>query len=339
MSTWKTCLAALALTGLASGAAAESLKMATIAPGSSAYLTMSTMATLVNQGQDSYDITVDATGAATRHMVSLAEGELDFAMMSPTIYKFLSEGTRMYQRLERAPELAEELRLVFWFPYGAYHVLAHADSGMTSLEDLRGKTVFLGPPGGGAWATAQRWIEAQTGMKPDEDFENFNGSWSSAFQAFQDRQIDVYVNGGIPPFPQVEQLTATSRLTILGPTEAEVAAMTEAQLAPARVPGRVLDPIPVAVYGEGVTNREDVYTINSVVGVATRASLDDEAVYWVTKAFWEGVATMRENAPWLEHITLDYAVQEGGARLHPGAERYYREVGVTIPEGTAAAAN
>ena len=48
---------------------------------------------------------------------------------------------------------------------------------------------------------------------------------------------------------------------------------------------------------------------------------------------------MRENAPWLEHITLDYAVQEGGARLHPGAERYYREVGVTIPEGTAASAN
>ncbi|WP_119165785.1 TAXI family TRAP transporter solute-binding subunit [Algihabitans albus] len=338
MRHWKACFTAFAILGTAATAVAEDLKMATIAPGSSAYLTMSTMATIVNRGQDEHDITVDATGAATRHMISLAEGDLDFAMTSPTIYRFLSEGTRMYQQLERAPELAEELRLVFWFPYGAYHVLTYADSGIASLEDLRGKTVFLGPPGGGAWATAQKWVEAQTGMKPDEDFESFNGSWSSAFQAFQDRQIDVYINGGIAPFPQVEQLTATAQLTLLGPTKAEVETMDEAKLAPARVPGRKLDPIPVAVYGEGVTNSEDVYTINSIVGVATRASLDEETVYRVTKAFWEGTAAMRDSAPWLEDITLDYAVQDGGLGLHPGAERYYREIGVTIPEGSAAPA-
>ena len=335
----KACLVALAVTAFTGAAEAESLKMATIAPGSSAYLTMSTMATLVNQGQEDYDITVDATGAATRHMISLAEGELDFAMTSPTIYRFLSEGTRMYQKLERAPELAEELRLVFWFPYGAYHVLTYAESGITSLEDLRGKTVFLGPPGGGAWATAQKWIEAQTGLKPEEDFENFNGSWSSAFQAFQDRQIDVYVNGGIAPFPQVEQLTATSRIRLLGPTRSEVDAMEEAKLAPARVPGRKLDAIPVAVYGDGVVNEEDVYTINSIVGVATRADLEEETVYQVAKAFWEGVEAMQASAPWLENITLDYAVQDGGLPLHPGAERYYREIGVSVPEGSAAPVN
>ena len=89
--------------------------MATIAPGSSAYLTMSTMATIVNQQQDDYEITVDATGAATAHMIDLAEGNLDFVMTSPTVFKFMSEGTVMYQQLPEAPELAENLRLVFWF--------------------------------------------------------------------------------------------------------------------------------------------------------------------------------------------------------------------------------
>jgi hypothetical protein len=321
----------LAALALAAPAAAEDLKMATIAPGSSAYLTMSTMATIVNQEQDAHDITVDATGAATRHVVSLAEGELDLAMTSPTVHRFMSEGTRMYQRLDAAPELAEEIRLVFWFPYGAYHVLTWADSGIESLDDIAGRTVFLGPPGGGAWATAQQWVEAQTGLKPEEDFENFNGSWSSAFQAFQDRQIDVYINGGIAPFPQVEQLAATGALRILGPTEAEVEAMDEAALAPARIPGRRLDPIPVAVYGDGVVNAEDVYTVNSVVGVATRADLSADIVYQVTKAFWEGAEARRADTPWLENVTLDYAVQDGGLELHPGAQRYYEEIGVAIP--------
>ena len=34
------------------------------------------------------------------------------------------------------------------------------------------------------------------GMEPGEDYENFKASWSSALQAFQDRQVDVYINGG-----------------------------------------------------------------------------------------------------------------------------------------------
>ena len=325
-------LAACALIAVPAGA--EDLKMATIAPGSSAHLVMTTMAGIVNDRLDEHSITVDATGAATKHMIDMAEGELDMVMTSPTIYELMREGRAMYQNLDRAPELAEEIRLVFWFPYGAYHVLSYAEDGMTSLEDVRGKRVFLGPPGGGAWNAASQWIEAQTGMVAGEDYENFKGSWSSALQAFQDRQVDVYVNGGIPPFPQVEQLMATNQLTILGPTQAEVDAMTPEQLAPATAPGRSLDVIPVAAYGEGVTNTEDVHTLGSVVGVSARADLDADIVYEVTRAFWEGAEAMRGTAPWLEDVALDYAVQEGGIPLHPGAARYYREIGLEIPEGS-----
>lgn len=338
MKHWqKSALAGIAVLALGSSAwGAETLKLATIQPGSSAYLTMSTMATLVNQQQDAYEITVDATGAATKHMVDLAEDKLDFCMTSPTVFSFMQKGGAMYQKLANAPELSKNLRLVFWFPYGAYHVITYAADGMTSLNDIKGKRVFLGPPGGGAWNAAKGWIEAQTGMVPGEDYENFKGSWSSAFQAFQDHQVDVYINGGIPPFPQVEQLAATSKLRILGPTKAEVDAETADQLKPTKAPGRMLDVIPASAYGDGVANTEDVYTLGSVVGVATRADLDADTVYKITKAFWQGVEKGRENTPWLKNLTLDYAVQEGGMALHPGAERYYKEVGVTIPAGSMA---
>ena len=49
-----------------SAVAQQKLKMATIAPGTSAYQTMTTFANLVNKGQTAFEITVDATGAATK---------------------------------------------------------------------------------------------------------------------------------------------------------------------------------------------------------------------------------------------------------------------------------
>jgi len=338
MKHWTNWLAASAL-ALAAPATADELKMATIAPGTSAYLVMSTMATLVNQGQDAHNITVDATGAATKHMIDLAKGNLDFAMTSPTIYFLMQKQKAMYQKLADAPELSKNLSLVFWFPYGQYHVLSYAEDGLTSLEDLRGKTVFLGPPGGGAWNAAKGWVEAQTGMKPGEDYDNFKASWSSALQAFQDRQIDVFINGGIAPFPQVEQLAATSELRILGPTCTEFEAQPEEMRAPTIGRGREKGVIPAGIYGDNVVNTKDICTLGAVVGVTTRTDMDADVVYEITKAFWEGAEGMRGTAPWMEKVTLDYAVHEGGMALHPGAQRYYEEIGQAIPDGSMAMSN
>ncbi|MCC6001250.1 MAG: TAXI family TRAP transporter solute-binding subunit [Pararhodobacter sp.] len=330
----KGALAGACMAGMAATAQAqETLRMATIAPGSSAYLVMTTMATLVNQAQGQYRINVDATGAATRHQIEVAMGELDFSMTSPQIYLFMREGRAMYQELPEAPELAENLQLVFWFPYGQYHYVVYADSGIESLDDIRGRSVFLGPPGGGAWNSAHAWIEGLTGMRAGEDYENVRGSWSSALQGFQDRQFDVFVNGGIAPFPQVDQLAQTARLRLLGLTQAEFEASEPAQAMTSRT-GAEPGVIPAGTYGDGVVNADDVYTHGAAVGVTVRADLDDDTVYLITRTFWEQAEAAGETQPWLRNISLDYAVHDGGMRLHPGALRYYEEIGLSIPDGS-----
>ncbi|WP_209428103.1 TAXI family TRAP transporter solute-binding subunit [Pararhodobacter sp. SW119] len=330
----KAALAGACLAGLAGSAGAtETLRMATIAPGSSAYLVMTTMATLINQAQDDYQIQVDATGAATRHMIEVAEGELDMSMTSPNIYRFMREGGAMYQELPEAPELAEELRLMFWFPYGQYHYIVYADSDIESIEDLRGRSVFLGPPGGGAWNAAHEWVRGLTGMTAGEDYENVRGSWSSALQGFQDRQFDVFVNGGIAPFPQVDQLALTSQLRLLGLTEEEFEASEEAQALTSRL-GAEIGIIPAGTYADGVVNAEDVYTHGASVGVTVRADLDEETVYLLTRTFWEQAEAATAEQPWLRNVSLEYAVREAGMQLHPGALRYYEEIGLDIPEGS-----
>jgi hypothetical protein len=330
-------LVAAAALGFGAGGAAhaaETLKMATIAPGTSAYLTMSTMATIVNQQQKEFKITVDATGAATKHMLEVAQGKLDFSMTSPTIYVFMKKGAAMYQKMADAPKLAENLRLVFWFPYGAYHVITRADDNIDTFDKLKGKRVFLGPPGGGAWNTSMRLVKATTSMEPGKGYENVKASWSSAFQGFQDRQIDALIMGCVAPCPQVEQIAATSKLRLIGLTKELI------DKAPAGLKtlyterGRTMDMIKAGIYGDGVVNKGDVLSIGSVVGVSVRVDLPDETVYKVTKAFWEGAEKVRASTPWLRRITLDFAVQEGGMRLHPGALRYYKEAEVRVPAGS-----
>ncbi len=327
-------LAAAGLVAASLGGAASAkdvLKMATIAPGTSAYLTMTTMANVVNQQQDAYELQVDSTGAATKHIVEMAQGKLDMVMTSPAVYRFMKGGKAMYQKLKSAPELSKNVRLMFWFPYGTYHVTTYAEDGIETLQDIKGKKVFLGPPGGGAWRASADWILGTTGYKPGEDFDSVKASWSSALQSFQDRQIDVYIGGCIDPCPQFEQLSVTSKLRFLG-VDKELADNPTDGIKKAIPPGRYIDVVKAGTYGDGQVNESDVYTLAAVVGVAVRKDLSDESVYAITKAFWEGLDKIRADAPWVDNITLDFAVQDGPLPLHPGALKYYEEVGLAIPD-------
>uniref|UniRef100_A0A2A4YWQ7 C4-dicarboxylate ABC transporter substrate-binding protein n=1 Tax=OCS116 cluster bacterium TaxID=2030921 RepID=A0A2A4YWQ7_9PROT len=328
-----TGLMATALVGTAiTSAHAEKLKMATIAPGSSAYLVMTTMASMVNSNQEKYQISVDATGVATKHMVEAAQGKLDLVMGSPVIIDFMKNGKAMYSKLPNAPELAKNIELLFWFPLGAYHTIVYDDSGINSLKDIKGKKVFLGPPGGGAWNVSKQWIEAITGYLPGEDYTSVKASWASALQGFQDRQFDVYISSGIPPFPQVEQLAATNDIRIIGLTKQEVENATDKMLAPTNKPGRVLDVVKTDDYSDGVKNDVDIYTVGSIVGVVARADLSEEAVYVVTKTFWDNLEATYATAPYMRKVVLADAFSAANMKLHPGALKYYEEIGIDIPD-------
>jgi hypothetical protein len=329
-------ISSLAISLIASSSfAAERLKMATIAPGTSAYLTMTTFASLVNQNQSEVDITVDATGAATKHGIELAKGKLEFAMSAPTVHFFLKEGKAMYQKVEDHAELAEQLKLVMWFPYGQYHYITYADSGIKTFADMKGKKIFFGPPGGGAWNTGQGWLKISSGLDVKAgDVQNVKASWSSAFQGFQDRQFDVYVNGGISPFPQVEQLALTNKMRLIGMSKEEFDANDAANKWITGLPGRSRGIIKKGIYGDNVEMAHDIHTAGAVVGIITRADMSDEQIYSITKTFWDNVEAAKASTPWLSHITMEYAVQNGGMPLHPGAQRYYEERGVEIPEGS-----
>ncbi len=321
----KTVYAAIAATCLAGGSAAEdiTLKMATIAPSLGQAITMATMANVVTDNLDGVAIEVSGGGAATLHMMEVGRGNLDLSMTSPVVYNLMAGGKAMYANQPDAPELAKNLRLLMWFPYGQYHFAVRADSDIQTLDDIEGASVFLGPQGGGAYNGARGYIEASTGLVVGEDYEAIKANWQTGYQAFLDGKVDVYVNGCIDPCGQFIQFTETEELRFIGP-EDDSGDVVDKWLGKFRY----RDMIEPGQY-QGQANTEAVKAWNTSVGVAVRADLDEEIVYKVTKAFWDNLGQITSDAPWAKALDVEYAAAKRGLmELHPGAARYYAEAGV-----------
>ncbi|RMF38369.1 MAG: TAXI family TRAP transporter solute-binding subunit [Alphaproteobacteria bacterium] len=314
-------MAALMLAGTA-GAQERTLKMATIAPSLGQAITMATFANIVSDNLDDIAIEVSAGGAATLHMMEVGRRNLDMSMTSPVVYNLMAAGKAMYRNEPDAPKLAENYRLLMWFPYGQYHFAVRADSDIQTLDDIEGATVFLGPQGGGAYNAAKGWIEATTGLVAGEDYEAIKANWQTGFQAFLDGKIDVYTNGCLDPCQQFIQFTETEKLRFIGPADDSGPAVDKWL-----GKFRFRDTIPAHVY-EGQMNDGPVVSFNTAVGIGVRADLDEDTVYRITRAFWDHIDQVTSQAPWAKALDIQFAARkQGRIELHPGAARYYREVG------------
>jgi TRAP transporter TAXI family solute receptor len=290
---------------------------------------MSTFAQIVNEKLPELEIQVNATGAATQHALEAADENLDFFMWSASVHDAMIKGANMYAQIPQAPTLAKDLRAVFSFPLGLYHITTYADSGITELEDIEGKSVFLGPPGGGAAVIMQKIIEGATGHTPGEDYESVQLGWDAAAQSFQDGRIDVYINPTNAPSPVIQQMALSRDIRFLGLTPEQME--KPAVQAVLNRPGGVLGDIEAGTYGDNQANEDNVQTLGSIVGIGVGKHVPEETVYKVTKAFWEGVEAAEENTPWLRRISLENALDDLNLPLHPGAARYYEEIGMEIP--------
>lgn len=334
MASFRKAIAAIigfaVLVWATSAGAKDFYRLATLGPGSSPYLVMSTFARLVNEELPDVEIQVNATGAATQHAIEAAKGKLDFFMWSASVQDFMSKGTAMYAKIPQAPELSQNLRAVFAFPLGLYHITTYADSGIKTLEDIKGKKVFLGPPGGGATNVMKRVIEGATGYKTNKDFEYVKLGWDAAAQAFQDGRIDVYINSTIAPSPVIQQIALSRRIRFLGLSEEQMAKPEVAAIL--NRPGGTLGVIWPGTYGDNQANTRPIQTIGSTVGIGTGKHMSEDAVYAITKAFWTAWKKTSTGTPWLRNVSLEGAFADLNLPLHPGAARYYEEIGVDIPE-------
>ncbi|MEC9346777.1 MAG: TAXI family TRAP transporter solute-binding subunit [Pseudomonadota bacterium] len=265
---------------------------------------------------------------ATKSAVDAAQFKVDLFTTAPSINHFMQTKTAMFAKVDNAPELNQNLRNIMNIPLGPYHIVVYEESGIKSLEDIKGKKVFLGPPAGAATAVAIQLIEGATGYKPDQDFESMRYDWQSAETAFLDRQMDVYIAPTVMPSPSIQQFGLVSKIRILGLSDA--AFETEPVKAALALPGRTIENIPANLY-ENQANETDSKTVGSWVGLGTHKNMDADTVYQMTKTFFEHLDEIHATAAWMRVINKDTIFNESNIPLHIGAYRYYKEVGWDVP--------
>lgn len=275
------------------------------------------------------EIQVNAGQTLTRSMLSGARGEIEFFSSVPSLVGLMANGTRMYETVDDASEVAGNLRSILGFEAGAYHPVTLSGSGIESWEDISGKTVFTGPPAGSASATSEAIIRIITGYEPGEDYEAVRLSWGEGYAALADGNIDMMVRPAEIGSANVERFGLSGEFRLLSIPDDVVNG--EAMQALFGRPGRGMIKFAGDVY-QGQLTEGDITALSFTQFIGTHAGVSDDAVYAATKAFWENLDEVHATAFFLQAVTPETAFTSVNVPLHPGALRYYEEAGFDIPD-------
>lgn len=283
----------------------------------------------VNQaGKADVNIQVNAGQTLTKSMLKGGRGEIDFFSTVPSLVGLMKNQARMYAKVEDAPAAAGNLRSILGFKAGAYHPVTLSNSGIESWEDLKGKTIFTGPPAGSASATSEALIKIITGYEANKDYTAVRLSWGEGYSALADGKIDMMVRPAEVGSAKVEQFGLSGEFRILSIPQNVVG--SDAMQALFGRPGRGMLQFDGDVYKGQLTGGE-ITALGFTQFVGTQASVSDDVVYAATKAFWENLDEVHNTAFFLKAVTPDTAFTSINVPLHPGALKYYKEAGFNIP--------
>ncbi|MEX3011195.1 TAXI family TRAP transporter solute-binding subunit [Hoeflea sp. TYP-13] len=310
-------------------ATAQIYKGETSAPGGATHAAMVAIAKIANDKAD-IDIQINDGQTLTSAAIKNAQGKIDFSIVPPAVYVFMTKGQAMYKKMgQDAIDASQNLRSIFAFTGGAFHPMTYADSGITSLSDLKGKKVFTGPPSGAASKNVEEVLRIETGLEAGKDYEAIHLNWGAGTQAMMDGKLDAMFNATAVGSANVEQIGLTNKIRFLGIDPEKLNSQEYKDYL--KVPGRAFGEIPANTYS-GQVNEASVTVPMYIMVSATRADLDEDLVYNITKAFWENLDSVHESSALLKAITKETAFDALNIPLHKGAYRYYVEAGFDVPD-------
>ena len=202
------------------------------------------------------------------------------------------------------------------------NVVVAKDSGITSLADLRGKRVSIGAVGSGTESTSRELFKV-LGMDADKDIKAFMLGTGDTAKAFQDKQIDAAILVGSLGMSAVVELTSLNLVNFLDVPDdvfKKIFAVNDTW---------VQFTIP-ANYYQNQPNAVNTYSSFNILVV--RDDLPEALAYEMVKAMFDKKADLLAVRQTMENMTLEN-VQKIAIPIHPGAVKYYKEKGATLPPG------
>jgi uncharacterized protein len=310
-------LAPLVLLGLAvacgGGGGRGFMSVGTAPPGGAFFVVGGALTEVLNEvgGDRGWRFTAEATSGSQENIRRLTQGELDFALSNAAITYFAVRGAEGWDQ-------AYPVKTVMTLAPNVAMFIAPRGSGVTRIEDLRGKRVVIGPAGAGFEFFVKPLLAAH-GLSYD-DFTPLNATQAAAVDMLADNSAAAAFIGGAVPTASITQAAASQDIVFV-PYDPEAMQRLSAEypfFAPATVPPNTY---------RGQTEALQMLDTGSM-HLITSTNADEQLVYDVTKALYENRELVTQRHAAGRAINERNAARDTGTEFHPGAIRYYREIGI-----------
>jgi len=281
------------------------------------YPTGGAIAKMINKKKKEYGIraTVESTGGSVFNVNAVMNGDLEFGIV---------QSDRQFQAINGLAEWKDkgaqkDLRAVFSIHPESVTLVAAVDAGIKEIKDLKGKKVNIGNPGSGQRQNSIDALEA-VGINPEKDLEAESIKASEAPGLLQDGRIDAFFYTVGHPSGAIKEATSGAR-------KVRFASITDIDELLAKFPYYAKSVVPVAMY-PGAQNDKDVETFGVKATLVTSAKVPDEVVYAITKEIFDNFDEFKKLHPAYSTLTKESMLEGLSAPIHPGAMKYYKEVGL-----------
>ena len=323
MKKWIVLLMALAMMTVSFGAFADEYLVFTTGGTTGTYYAFGgEIAALLTSKIDGLEVTAQASGGSKANILAITQGEAELGWTQNDVMSYAYQGTEDFnnQKVETFAAIGAVYPEVV-------HLVVAKDSNITKVEDLKGKNVGVGAVGSGVYFNAIQ-ILGIAGLTLDDITPHYL-SFAESAESFQNLQVDAFfVVSGFPNASIVD--VALKRPISLMTFEG--AQMEELQ---SKYPYYVTDVIPAGTYN-GLDADVTVPAITAVL-VASN-DLSEDLVYQITKTLFENKDELTNAKK--SYISPETAIQGvptsesdaaagvTGGSFHPGAVKYYQEIGV-----------
>jgi TRAP transporter TAXI family solute receptor len=284
----------------------------TLATGSTTgtyYAVGSAMATTLNPLLSYTDLNITSTGASKANVQGITDGEYDLAILQSDVLTYAHNGENLFD----APETA-----ALWVA-GLYNetVQITAAGGITDVSQLKGKTVCVGDAGSGTEFNANQVLEAY-GMTQD-DINVVHASFGEAAEMLKQGQLDAaFTVAGAPTTAITELATSGMDFSMVSLTQDAVDYLT------ANYPFLVQENLPAGTYS-GVDTETVCVAVQAVL-VASE-DMSEDAVYELVKTMFDNLDALGTAHAKFTLVSVEDAIKGASVPMHPGAEKYYKEIG------------
>lgn len=272
---------------------------------------------LVNQERKDHNIrcSVESTDGSIYNVNSIRSGELDFGIVQSDWQYHAYNGSSEFK--EHGPY--KKLRAIFSLHSEPFNIIARADSGIKNVKDLAGKRVNIGNPGSGDRATMQVVMDA-FGWTTQSFKLTSELKGSERSQALCDNKIDAFIYMIGHPNGAIKEATTACDAKLVPATGSEIDTIVKTH------PYYAYTSVPAGMY-RGTD--QDVKSFGVAATLVTSADISDDVAYNVAKAVFENFDSFKRLHPAFANLKKEDMIKDGiSIPLHPGAIRYYKEVGL-----------